>query len=299
MTQKIRVPAIEQDAKGAAYLQGSFDVGEGNYTVEWLMRDRSERYCSSYWNIEAALPPKDKSIAVELPASEVAASQSEQFTDEPPVERQATESPLNVKVLVNFAPQNALASTLQPMDTIALSSMLKYIQRDPRLARFSVVAFNLQEQRVLYRQEQRDRIDMPALGDAVKHLQLGKVSVETLANKNAETDFLSELIKTELSGKDRPDALIFAGPRAPVYQKVDGEALRSVGQVDYPIFYMNYTLNPQANPFRDSISHAVKYFRGEEFMVSRPRDLWFAVSEMVTKIVRFKSGKRTAAAAYQ
>jgi hypothetical protein len=58
-TQKYSVPSIEENAKGDAYLQGGFDVGEGKYHVEWLMRDRSERVCSFYWDVDASLPPKD------------------------------------------------------------------------------------------------------------------------------------------------------------------------------------------------------------------------------------------------
>src|SRR5712692_839309 len=38
-SQRIGVPAIEADAKGEAYLQGGFDLGEGKYHVDWLMRD--------------------------------------------------------------------------------------------------------------------------------------------------------------------------------------------------------------------------------------------------------------------
>src|SRR5437660_3785094 len=37
-SQRIRVPSIDEDAKGDAYLQGTFDVGEGKYHVDWLMR---------------------------------------------------------------------------------------------------------------------------------------------------------------------------------------------------------------------------------------------------------------------
>lgn len=298
-THKIRVPRLEEDAKGDAYLQGSFDLGEGKYTVEWLMRDRTERYCSQFWDVEAELPAKDKSLSIELQPGEVAPSPQDQFLDEPPVERTASESPLNVKVLVNFAPQNALASSLQPLDTMPMTTMLRQIQRDPRIARFSVVAFNLQEQRVLYRQQALSHIDMPALGDALRNLQLGKVSIDALAKKNAETEFLSSLIQNEFSGDERPDALIFAGPRAPVTEKVPDESLRTVGELDYPVFYVNYTLNPQANPWKDAISHAVRYFRGQEFTVTRPRDLWYAISEMVTKIVNTKAGKRAASAAFQ
>jgi hypothetical protein len=55
---------------------------------------------------------------------------------------------------------------------------------------------------------------------------------------------------------------------------------------------MNYNLYPQLTPWRDSISRAVRYFKGQEYTISRPRDLWFAVSEMVSRIVKLKAGKR-------
>ncbi len=44
-SQRISVPSIEPDAHGNAYLQGYFDVGEGKYHVDFLIRDRSERVC--------------------------------------------------------------------------------------------------------------------------------------------------------------------------------------------------------------------------------------------------------------
>src|SRR5579862_2020982 len=44
--QRIHVPAIEEDAKGDAFLQGGFIVGEGNYHIDLLVRDRGERVCS-------------------------------------------------------------------------------------------------------------------------------------------------------------------------------------------------------------------------------------------------------------
>ena len=45
--------------------------GEGKYHVDWLMRDRTERVCSSYWDIDASLPPKDKQVALEIRPGEV------------------------------------------------------------------------------------------------------------------------------------------------------------------------------------------------------------------------------------
>src|SRR3954452_7205428 len=41
--QRYTVPNVPDDASGDALLQGSLDLGEGNYHVDWLMRDRQQR----------------------------------------------------------------------------------------------------------------------------------------------------------------------------------------------------------------------------------------------------------------
>ncbi len=46
-SQKFNVPPLDEDSKGETYLEGTFDVGEGSYHVDWMMRDRMERVCSS------------------------------------------------------------------------------------------------------------------------------------------------------------------------------------------------------------------------------------------------------------
>lgn len=290
-TQRVRVPVIEEDAKGEAYLQGVFDVGEGKYHIDWLMRDRSERVCSYYWDTEAQLLVRDKPITVDIPPQTVRAAETEQFREEPPVERNTADGDLGVKVLVNFAPQNSRSATLQPADTSALVSILRTISRDPRIQRFTVVAFNLQEQRVVYRQQEAGKIDFPKLGEALETLKLGTVDVKKLAQKRGETEFLTDLIRTETGGETHTDALIFAGPKAMLEENVPTEALKEV-DLGAPVFYLNYNLNPQHMPWRDSIGHAVKYFKGQEFTISRPRDVWFAVSEIVSRVVKSKQGRQ-------
>ena len=294
--QRVRVPAIEEDAKGDAYLQGAFDVGEGQYHVDWLMRDRAERVCSSYWDSEASIVPKDRPMTLSINPGSIQPASAEQFKEEPPVQRVSSETPLNVKVLVNFAPQNSLSSALQPVDTSALVSILRTIVRDPHIGKFSLVAFNMQEQKVLYRQERADRIDFPALGAAISALNLGTVDLKQLGEKHGDTDFLTDLVRKEVvaSPQNHPDALIFAGPKVMLDANVPEDSLKEAGGIDFPVFYMNYNLNPQAVPWKDAISHTVKFFRGTEYTISRPRDLWFAVSEMVSRIVKSRNAKQTA-----
>jgi hypothetical protein len=286
--QHVHVPSIEDEAKGDATLGGMFDLGEGNYHVDWLMRDRSERVCSFYWDSEATLPAKDKQIALEMAPGAVRRAQEEQFIEDPPVERTASGgAPLNIKVLVNFAPQNFDSPALRPLDTVALVSILRRISREPQFGKFSLVAFNIQEQRVLYRQSSSERIDFPALGHALESVKLGTVDMKRLAQKHGDTDFLTDLIKKEMGGEDHPDALVFAGPKIMLDASVPQDTLTPIANdVDYPVFYMNYNLNPNAVPWKDSISRAVKVFRGTEYTISRPRDLWFSVTEMVSRIVK-------------
>ena len=299
-TQHIRVPQIEDDAKGDAFLQGGFDLGEGNYHVDWLMRDRSERVCSSFWDSEAALAPKDRTMNLAISPGQIQRSDGEQFKEDPPIQRVSDEPLLNVKVLVNFAPQNATSPALQPVDTGALVSILRSISREPRIGRFSVVAFNLQEERVVYRQEGVDRIDFPALGKALGSLNLGTVDLKRLSEKHGDTEFLTNLVRSEVaSAKAHPDALIFAGPKAMLDANVPQDALKEAGEISFPVFYMNYNLNPQAVPWKDAISRTVKFFRGYEYTITRPRDLWFAVSDLVSRIVKSRNGRQTSSISSQ
>jgi hypothetical protein len=293
-SQRYTVPKIEDDAKGDAYLSGNFDAGEGKYHLDWLMRDRAERVCSSSWDIDAAVSAKDKQGELSVTANSILASDNELFKEEPPVRRGGVNGALNVKVMVNFAAQRASSATLRPLDTSALVSILRNISREPRICKFSIVAFNMTEQRVLYRQDNAEEIDFPALGNAVQSLAPGRVDFKKLAVKNSETDFLSSLLQSELR-KDEPDAVILAGPKVMLDESVPADSLKTLENINYPVFYMNYNLEPQRNPWRDAIGNAVKKLRGYEYTISRPKDLWTAWSDIMSRIVKLKPGRQVTA----
>jgi hypothetical protein len=285
--QHFRVPVVEEEARGDALLDGIIDVGPGKYHVDWLIRDRSERACSTSWDVEAALSPKEKPMPLFIDPNRIEEASPEPFVNDAAKPAPAEEG-LNLKLLVNFAPQSPQSSSLQRTDTDALVSILKTIQRDPHVHNISLVAFNIGESRVIYRQEAAEKIDFPALGKAIQTMKLGTVNVGQLAQKHGETDFLQGLIEKEIGSSAHPDAVIFAGPKAMLNADVPQEELRRIGDIECPVFYMNYNLNPQAVPWKDSISHAIKPFKGVEYTISRPRDLWLSTSEMFNRIIRSK-----------
>jgi hypothetical protein len=123
------------------------------------------------------------------------------------------------------------------------------------------------------------------------------VDLKRLSQKHGDTEFLTNFITQEMKeDKDRPDAVIIAGPKVMLENALPQDTLKQLGDnVKYPVFYMNYNLNPQANPWRDAIGSTVRYLKGFEFTISRPRDLFFAWSEIIGRIVKSKFG-RTASA---
>ncbi len=294
-SQHVTVPMIEDDDRGPAYVNGWFDLGEGKYHVDWLMRDRTERVCSFHWDTEATVPAKDKPMPLEIAAGSVVAADSELFRQEPPVLRSGKPDPLRVKVIVNFAPQDSGASSMQPPDANALVAILRNISRDPRIGQFSVVAYNMQEQKVLYRQDSASQIDFPALGKSLNKLNLGTVDLKHLMQKHGESEFLSNLLTSEVKDtKDaslEPDAVIFAGPKVMLDDGLPPETLKQLGEVKFPMFYMNYNLYPQTNPWRDAIGNAVRSVKGIEYTITRPRDMVFYWSEIMGHIVKLKLGR--------
>jgi hypothetical protein len=301
--QHFHVPTIDEEAKGVALLQGGIDLGEGNYHVDWLMRDRAERICSASWDVVAELTPKDKPMPLFIDAKQIAETPPQPFLNDANNVLNHTSGDgtsgdnLVLKLLVNFAPQNSASAALQRSDTEALVSILKTIERDPRVSRISLVAFNMEESRILYRQDTTGPIDFPALGKALEGMKLGTVNVQQLSQKHSETDFLEDLIKREVGNAGHPDAVVFAGPKAMLNADVPESDLRRIGDIECPVFYMNYNLNPQAVPWKDSISRAIRAFKGTEYTISRPRDLWFSTSEMVSRIVRHKRDRALAVGA--
>jgi hypothetical protein len=294
-SQKYNVPEIDADAGGNAYLGGSFDIGEGDYHVDWLMRDRIERVCSSSWDITAALTGRDQTVKLPIERDRIQASDLEFFKDEPPVTRidpdkgpdASHKSPIKVKVLINFAPQQGNASSMQPIDTSALVSILRNIAREPRIRKFSLVAFNMNEQRVVYRDENAEQIDFPKLGKALSTLKFGMIDYKKLADPHSGSDFLSKLVMDELPNSSA-DAVIFVGPKVMLTDNVPPDNLKDLANISIPVYYMNYNLFPVQNPWRDPIGNVVKRLRGAEYTIARPRDLWTSWSDIMSRIVKLK-----------
>ena len=282
--QKVRVPAIAEEPSGNAVLEGMFRLGEGKYHVDWLIRDIGERVCARFWDVEARAIGKDIPLTQTLAQDVIRPMDPTPFHEEAPVQRQPIGRPIHVKVIVNFASPNPDSAVLSRADLQGLTGILRMIGREPRIASFSIVACSVQTQQVVYRRQYATIIDLPALGQALKSLNLGSVDTKQLASKNGETEFLARLIAEE-TRKDHPDAVIFVSPKYYLDANVSREVVEQLRDVDHPVFYMNYNGNPLSNPWRDAIGRVVKQLHGFEYTISWPRDLFNAWSDIMSRLV--------------
>ena len=242
------------------------DLGEGTYHVDWLMRDRSERVCSFYWDVgrDACGQRQADRIGPRRPARSKRRCEPSSSSMSRPVERAHGFASAEHQGAGEFrAADCGCGDACSRCDTVALVSILRRISREPQFGKFSVVAFNIQEQRVIYRQQSADKIDFPALGDAINSVKLGPRRSEATSAEARRHRIPDRSDPKEMSTDDHPDAVVFAGPKIMLDEVVpqdNSEAVRS--DIDYPVFYMNYTLNPHDDPWKDSISRAVKLFQG-------------------------------------
>jgi hypothetical protein len=285
--KKVRLPATGQNPGGDAVVDGMFRLGEGHYHIDWLVRDTSGRVCTRFWDTEAKSNPSHTLLIRALAKGTIQPAEFIPAEEEAVVERPPLGRPLNVKVVVNFAPQRSEAITFGPEDLQGLVGILRRIGRDPHIGRLSVVACSLRAQQVIYRQQDAPYIDFPAMGLALKTLNLGVVTVKQLAAKNGETDFISRLVSENMP-EDPPDALIFISPKFPSDADVPPNIIAQMKRLDRRAFYLTYNLNPSLYPWGDPLNRVVKRLHGHEYNVASPRDLFRAWQDILSHLLDAK-----------
>src|SRR5260370_18427384 len=194
-------------------------------------------------------------------------------------------------MLLNLPPAKPQESVWKPEDATVLLSILSGITHEPGVSNIPLVAFNLREQKIIYRQDETNKIDFAALGKAVQAPTAGTIEYRLLRDKQSETHFVTKLLTDQLGAQTAsPDAIIIVGPKVTLEKKVPIEPLKEGGTAPCPIFYLNYNPNPFDDPWRDTIASPLKAYKGAfAYNIVLPRDLGAAIRDMLSRI-----GKRPA-----
>jgi hypothetical protein len=282
LAHRFVAPNVIPPRKGEASLTGGFDLGPGRYRVDWFLRDGRERVCSARQDLEA----RDVvGIPLTLGPNQIVDMRDSAYA----IGRQAEPDfapPLRVKILLNLSPSKPRESIVRPEDAAVLFSMLRGITAQPGIALSTLVAFNLREQKVLYR-EDADQIDFFALEKAIQSPTTGTVDIRTLRDPQSETHFVTGLLTTHLGTQtDAPDAIIIVGPKVTLDRRVPLEPLRAKGSAASPVFYLNYNSDREES-WTDTIGSALRAYKGASaYNITFPRDMGNAMKELLSRIVK-------------
>jgi len=253
---------------------GGFSVGEGRYRVEVLLTDQNHRTCRRAWRIKVS-HRRQKAVPVVLAAHQVSSLRI------PPWRGPQAHGGLRLAVLLSagsFSPRAArLGAGYQMMLLQILSSLLQQVP----CRSVSLVAFNLDQERVIYRTDEFKPSGFDGLQRAFNGLNLGVVSVETLRRRNEWAQMLAKLANQQMSAKPPPDAVIILGRSFRWVKKVPREMLmfRYPGM---PGFF--YFENGPRNLFPDSLGYLAKSLGGKIYRINTPHDLASAIRKMLAKL---------------
>jgi hypothetical protein len=155
---------------------GAIVAGAGEYPIELVLTDGHERYFRHMWRVRAESRHDEADLTPTLKPGVVMGMR------QPFWERNATNetSPYRLTVLLDAAPVNPAGTKLRAWDRSFLLNSLYSLLRHIPAAQVRLIAFNLDQQRELFRQEELDRFTFVKLAQALGDLELGTVSKRVL-----------------------------------------------------------------------------------------------------------------------
>lgn len=278
LSQTMDLPDIPHKNRAELQLAGGYFVGEGKYKLDLMMLDQDGRACRKHWAIEARRSGQSKEIPLRIASGTVAPftfatwkARSNQRETVPAGERQLT-------VLFHVAPMFRWNTSLRTWDQEMLLGSLGSLLEQIPCTRVKLVAFNLDQQKELFRQDDFDSDGFDRLLEAMEKLQLGTVSYGTLAQTAGHVDLLKKLVDEELAGESRSDAVIFLGPSARQSDK-PALPLRHVGSLPQPLFFY-FEYKPfwfRSADFPDVVYHLTRALAGKVFRIHSPSDFASAI----------------------
>lgn len=277
ITPDMRAGTNPMNLKQEIEMSGIFSVGTGDYSVEVLVLDDRGRSCRRHWKIRVAPTRSQRRVHLVMPPLTVQ-----------PLDRKAWKAPpsqrgggIRLTVLLDAAPVNPYQSHLRAWDRTFLLECIYSLLRQLPYKSVRLVAFNLDQQREIFRREPFDDAAFLDLSRALREIETATVSVRALKNRNSP-EFLTNLANQELTAVDPSDAVILLGPNSRIDANTRPELLtRKPGSP--PFFYFEYI--PWAgSAFPDSIQDLTKALDGKTFQIHSPAELDQAIQKMLTQL---------------
>jgi hypothetical protein len=256
---------------------GAFNVGEGRYAVELVLVNQQGQSCYKHWSVQTG---KNTHVAVPLALD----PRSVEPLAHDIWDGKLDPNGVRLSVLLDAAPMNALSPKLHAWDRALLLQTLSSLLKRIPCRSVQLVAFNLEQQREVYRQEKFDAKGFAALTSTLQHLELTTVSYQSLQHGSA-LKFLSKLVQEQISTQTPPEVVFFLGPATRFDQKPLVESLENAP----PSFYY-FELHWPGTHFPDAIEHLTKELHGSTFVITSASELAVAIQKTLARIESTEKG---------
>ena len=283
LANTIKLPSIPK-TKVRAELGGTFLVGEGRYSVDWVLTDDRGRIFRKSWQIEAKLNPSERGVKIGIAPGSVSEVSFRQWSPEEAHDEDVR--PLRrLTVLLHAAPLYSRTTTMHIQDRVRLlGSLVSLLESLPARA-VRLVAFNLDQQKELFRRDDLTPDAFGALAESVNALELNVVSYGVLKNTRGHMSLLAEIVNQELSAADPSDAVIFLGPATRYLDRFSAAVLEQRRGAGPPFFYFQYRPYFQRSAeLPDSIASAIGRLKGKMIVVRTPNDFAKAIKQVQAQV---------------
>ena len=246
---------------------GAVAAGSGVYDLDLLVVDNRNRICRKHWKAKAFPHGRENELHFSLSPDTLAAMTTLTI---PPQAKAGKGTALTV--LLNAAPLYPWARKLRAWDRAFLLDSLSSLLRQIPCSSVRVVAFNLDQQREIYRKEDFTQSDLLPLNDALRQLELGKVAYSTLQNQQGWAQLLLSLLKGEAQSSQPSHALVFLGPTLRLTEKIPLAMLSDYQASVPPLFCVTYYPRLGAD-FPDSVQYLTTALKGKVFRIHSPTEL--------------------------
>ncbi len=277
LEQAVDLPEVPKKNRAEFHLAGGYYLGAGKYSVELAVTDQRGRACRKRWNVETKRSGAERNVPMALAPGAVAPFTFETW------KRNRTEvagRPLRVSVFLHAIPLSRQVMSMRMSDQEILLGSLASLRAQVPGARLKVVAFNLDQQKEIFRDPAFEEDGWDKLLEALEKQQLGTVSYQTLQRRDGHIEFLNKLISDELRSPQPADAVIFLGPTARQIGKPMLLTARPPGPGPQ-FFYFEYKPYWYRNAdFPDVVYHAIRAMSGKTFRIHSPSDFATAVQAL-------------------
>jgi hypothetical protein len=259
-------------------MSGAFCVGEGRYSVEILVRDGQGRTFRKKWRLHVAAKHSERDVQLAMkPLTVTTIDQSSWQT----VSSQKRGT-LRLTILLDAAPINPRQSRLRAWDRAFLLQCLYSLLRQTPHQSVRLIAFNLEQQREVFRADPFDSAAFPHLSQVLREIETASISVQALKQRNSPL-LLAALADGELKARDHADAVIFLGPNSRIDVNIGAGIVTGNRPFNPPFFYFEYFPWPGSD-FPDVIERLTKAADGKTYQIHSPAELDQAIEKMLAQL---------------